>query len=360
MKRVSQFIGLAALLVAQGTWASGYTADPSGCKAFDLEPMAAETIAFSGGCLDGYLDGPGRLQWFINGKQVSEQTGTFVRGMMEGAGTKAYPGGTIYTGYFSHGLRSGHGEERDPNGIVTTGEWRDRAVYGPGTRLYKDGTLYKGIFENGAVKGQGSITYPDGRVYVGELFNGPIGEGRTTWPDGTSLDGVHEGLFTVSGRFTTPIGEVISGDFVLGRQEDPRLASWNAALLTALCVKAAPNVPITSCQIPLDKSVFGFQYRAKLSPTDTARVGGFPNTHLFLRARADSSGVVGPFTVLISSGRMEADQKIADQTSALLAERRDDLGPFPVPNDTLILELEYQGTPRVLVGLPDRPEYHSH
>ena len=42
----------------------GYIADKNGCKIANPSPKPSETVAWSGGCKDGFADGNGIMQWY--------------------------------------------------------------------------------------------------------------------------------------------------------------------------------------------------------------------------------------------------------------------------------------------------------
>lgn len=58
---LSLFTGVAN---AEGNWIT----DQNGCKHWNSNPQAGETITWSGECKDGYASGQGTMQWYTSGK----------------------------------------------------------------------------------------------------------------------------------------------------------------------------------------------------------------------------------------------------------------------------------------------------
>ena len=62
--RASGLLGDAAVAGDEVTW----IADSHGCKVANTFPRPGETITWSGKCKEGFADGDGVLQWFLDGK----------------------------------------------------------------------------------------------------------------------------------------------------------------------------------------------------------------------------------------------------------------------------------------------------
>jgi hypothetical protein len=123
--------------------------DSKGCKIWNPNPHPNETITWSGGCANGLAEGEGVLVWFKDGKQESEDKGTFKAGRLEGPGVTTTTGGYRYEGDFQAGK-----------------------FHGRGISTYANGTRYEGDFSNGLPNGQGTLTMPNGKSYSGNWTNG--------------------------------------------------------------------------------------------------------------------------------------------------------------------------------------------
>ena len=67
--------------VAQGT----ATSDPrTGCRVVNAHPQPNESIAWSGGCVNGFAQGHGILQWFENSRPTERYEGDMRAGQMDG------------------------------------------------------------------------------------------------------------------------------------------------------------------------------------------------------------------------------------------------------------------------------------
>src|SRR5690242_6621161 len=58
--------------------------DKRGCKVANTFPRERETITWSGPCKDGYADGEGVMQWFLNGKEDDRYEGQMSMEWAEG------------------------------------------------------------------------------------------------------------------------------------------------------------------------------------------------------------------------------------------------------------------------------------
>lgn len=81
------------------------------CWAANPDPKPGENIIWNGECKNGLLDGPGTLSWYVNGRLVSRDSGTYLRGELSGHGRIVFPSGVIFDGDFP-----GNGVFTTPNG----------------------------------------------------------------------------------------------------------------------------------------------------------------------------------------------------------------------------------------------------
>jgi SH3-like domain-containing protein len=168
--------------------------------------------------------------------------------------------GEEYIGEWKGGKRHGQGILNFPDGGKYIGEWKDDLPNGQGTEINPDGTKYEGQFKDGVKIGQGreissDVTregelkdrekeiekydsaekciekghckpiqglsyYTNGSSYEGEFLRMlPHGSGFYILPDGTSVSSqTSNNLPHGKGKFITHKGEIIEGNFILGKQ----------------------------------------------------------------------------------------------------------------------------------------------
>lgn len=98
----------AALAQPAAAPAPGRIVDPdNGCATSNPFPNPNETIRWTGGCVDGLLDGPGTLTWYRNGKVHERDEGTFRMGELHGEATITFADGSSIIGNYTDGKRNG-------------------------------------------------------------------------------------------------------------------------------------------------------------------------------------------------------------------------------------------------------------
>ena len=82
-----------------GAW---WKAEETGCLVWNWAPGAEETVTWTGGCVSGKANGPGRLVWRYGDEDgaivQAEYTGKMRDGKMNGEGTFRYADGNTYEG----------------------------------------------------------------------------------------------------------------------------------------------------------------------------------------------------------------------------------------------------------------------
>ncbi|HXX11321.1 MAG TPA: hypothetical protein VEK05_07355, partial [Burkholderiales bacterium] len=103
MNAIRTHLSAAALLLAAAGSATlaaddevTWIADSHGCKVANTFPRPGETITWSGSCNNGYADGDGVLQWFLNGDVDDRFEGHLQKGWAEGQGVLAKVDGSKY------------------------------------------------------------------------------------------------------------------------------------------------------------------------------------------------------------------------------------------------------------------------
>jgi hypothetical protein len=100
-------------------------ADPhTGCRVVNANPRPNESIAWSGGCENGFAQGPGVLRWFENGRPGERYDGEMRDGQMDGHGVLNTGDGGRYEGEFRDGKAHGFGTWTTTNGSFS-GTWTD-------------------------------------------------------------------------------------------------------------------------------------------------------------------------------------------------------------------------------------------
>ena len=126
-----------------------YLLDQNGCRVINPFPRAEETVTWTGGCKDGYVEGKGVLQWFLSGIADEKYEGEMRAGYADGDGTQVMLDGGRYEGAWSRSKQEGEG-----------------TYYAP------DGSIYKGAWKNGKPHGFGTYRTPEGRVLRGQWIDG--------------------------------------------------------------------------------------------------------------------------------------------------------------------------------------------
>ncbi|HEV2702040.1 MAG TPA: hypothetical protein VGV09_10445 [Steroidobacteraceae bacterium] len=239
---------------ALGLWLAGsnanadevFASDANGCKVFDPTPQPKESFTWSGGCLDGYADGSGVLQWMDDGKLSTRLEVKLVRGKAEGPGTSVGATGLRFEGSFSDGERSGKGVMTWPNGDQYEGEWLLGKRTGTGVLRRANGDRYEGDFVNGHWSGKGTFTTSAGARYAGDWVNDKReGKGKAIWPDGTRYE----------------------GPFVDDKPADPKLLVRESfSTKEDVLGSMIPKPLTTGIDVPLDKNY------AQLTPAEQQRV----------------------------------------------------------------------------------------
>jgi hypothetical protein len=126
----------------------------TGCRVWNPNPTAKESVSWSGSCKDGFAEGAGEVQWFRNGLPYERDEGEWRRGRQVGHGLQVWP-----TGRYEGDVRDGvpHGR-----GVLSFGEAR-----------------YEGEFSDGKPNGAGTLRSAKGVL-------------QGTWKRGCFRDGKHK------------------------------------------------------------------------------------------------------------------------------------------------------------------------
>jgi hypothetical protein len=143
----------------------GWIADTrTGCRVWNADPRPAESVTWSGDCVDGLATGRGTAQWFTNGRPTDRYEGEYRAGQENGSGTFAWANGERYEGEWRNGERAGRGVYVWPNGDRYEGEWRDGLRAGRGVYAWRTGDRYEGEWLDDAPTGVGTYAGPGRRA----------------------------------------------------------------------------------------------------------------------------------------------------------------------------------------------------
>jgi hypothetical protein len=181
-------------------------AEGTGCKLWNLCPAHGETVTWSGACVNGFAEGLGVQQWFLDGNPADRHEGNMRSGKLNGFGVSTLPNGDRYEG-----------------------EWRDSSWHGRGIYVHSDGDRYDGEWRNGQANGRGVTTSARDR-YDGEWRNNKAhGRGIVTWSDGARYEGEwRDHRLSGRGVYTWANGDRYEGEFRDGKRTGRGVYTWAA------------------------------------------------------------------------------------------------------------------------------------
>ncbi len=184
MRRLLVVISVLAIAGAAEAQGKGkWLADPkTGCKYFDNDPEPGESITWSGPCLNGVVEGRGKLDIYVKGKLDQNYEGDMKAGTATGQGTIRFvASGNSYTGGLLNNLRQGHGVEILANGERHEGGYVNDQRSGHGIHTWSDGRRFEGEYLNDLPNGQGTFVN-GGQTWSGKWVNGCFNDGkRQAW-----------------------------------------------------------------------------------------------------------------------------------------------------------------------------------
>ena len=194
---IALMAAIALMLASTAGFADAWVhIDPrTGCHLglLTIKPHQQVTVHWSGGCKDGFADGPGIVT--LKGTEKVQIEGTFSQGGLNGRALITYADGSRFEGEMERGMRRGRGRvvrpgighvdvQNGPMGIEY-GEF----VYDKACRCDTPGGRYTGDLPRGKRDGKGILTMPNGDRYEGEWRDGlPDGAGTLT-QNGKSYSG---------------------------------------------------------------------------------------------------------------------------------------------------------------------------
>lgn len=150
---------------ASNSGASNWIVDTvSGCIARNPSPKTGDSIRWYGQCVNNYISGYGKLEWYVNGQLVSYRQGYYDLSHSEGFGVTTYIDKSFFVkheGYSKSGMWNGHGTLFYPNDTKYIGNFLDGKRSGQGV-LYdlNDRVLQSGLWESNRFVGGNAIKNP--------------------------------------------------------------------------------------------------------------------------------------------------------------------------------------------------------
>jgi hypothetical protein len=142
-------------VVATAGAEEGWIADKNGCKIANPTPRPNESVTWDGACVDGFADGSGVMQWYVNAAPGPRYEGTVRGGVISGRGKLTLPDGTRYDGEWVDGKQQGNGTLSASDGSTYRGEWKDGEPDGRGTMRSASGDIVRGNWKQGTYVGPG-------------------------------------------------------------------------------------------------------------------------------------------------------------------------------------------------------------
>jgi hypothetical protein len=95
------------------------------CWAANPDPETGETVTWTGACERGLLSGQGTLSWYVNGKFVGRDEGSFKDGQLAGHGRITFADGANFDGEFPGKgvLTLPNGQKVEAESIKETAGW---------------------------------------------------------------------------------------------------------------------------------------------------------------------------------------------------------------------------------------------
>ncbi|MGB6055619.1 MAG: hypothetical protein WBG17_10305 [Burkholderiaceae bacterium] len=229
------FAALGMIAVSAPSQASEWVLDQNGCKLWNPNPLPGETITWSGACEDGYAEGDGVAQWFVDGVPGSSYTGSTRAGKSHGRGFSKYRNGNSYEGDFVDGKADGKGVFIWADGARYEGDYVGGVRTGKGVYTWTNGDRYEGDYVGGERTGKGVYTWTNGDRYEGDYVNGEkTGKGVFTWADGERYEGgfVND-VRSGTGVYTWADGTYFEGEYVNGKRHDGRQFDSDGQLIAS-------------------------------------------------------------------------------------------------------------------------------
>jgi hypothetical protein len=177
------------IFFTSSSFAGDWISDKNGCKAWNPYPVANESITWSGKCENGYIEGKGVLQFYVDEKKASAMDGSFSSGKKHGFAIATYSDGGRFEGNFVDDIKSGKGTLASKD-FKYEGMYSNNKSHGKGLISWTNGDSYNGDFKDGNRTGKGLYLWSNGNKYDGEFKDGNrTGFGLFVWVNGSRFEG---------------------------------------------------------------------------------------------------------------------------------------------------------------------------
>jgi hypothetical protein len=192
-----------------------FIADPaSHCSVGTFYPQAGLVPRWSGACVGGKADGPGIVEWQINGTFNGRNEGSFHAGLLDGRGLKLTAEGRRYEAEFRNGKMNGRCVMTTPD-VRLDGQCANDLFNGPGTAVFSPDDRYEGDFKDSHITGHGIWYHANGARQEGQWLDAKLnGKGRAIYANGDSYEGDYvNGDYEGQGIFHDHDGSVYEGEW---------------------------------------------------------------------------------------------------------------------------------------------------
>ncbi len=179
----SVFIVLSGTAASAGEWIADTR---TYCLVWNENPQSDQRGIWSGNCaVADIAEGPGVVQWLLNGQKTDRFKGSLVNGRRHGKGTMQWADGGSYDGVWRNDKRNSLGVMVSPDGSRYEGGWSNDRMLGRGVMAWADGRHYKGSWRDDRPHGFGTMKWADGTSFEGQFYKGkPNGKGKCTTAGG--------------------------------------------------------------------------------------------------------------------------------------------------------------------------------
>jgi hypothetical protein len=152
------FMWVIALTVHAGEWS--FTND--GCRVWNKLPNPEEQISWEGKCVNGFIEGNGKLTWVDQNNKSETHMGVWIAGKINGFAISTFAGGDKYLGGYVNGEREGWGVYYWKNGAKYIGKFKNGYFDGIGVKQRFDGvSTEEGVWAKGKLIRKQKFSFED-------------------------------------------------------------------------------------------------------------------------------------------------------------------------------------------------------
>jgi hypothetical protein len=152
------FIFFSTFPAFAGEWS--FTDD--GCKVWNKLPNPEEKVFWEGKCINGFVEGTGKLTWIDQTNKAETHEGVWIAGKINGFAISTFAGGDKYIGGYVDGEREGWGVYSWKNGTKYIGKFKNGYFEGLGVKRQSDGSsIEEGVWERGKLIRKQKFNFED-------------------------------------------------------------------------------------------------------------------------------------------------------------------------------------------------------